>query len=159
MTEPYVRRLAEDGHLTDTEMTKRFTLIKVLACMLIPVLALSSCATQQQSPEDYVVERAQERREMLLAGELEEAYAFFSPGYRSTHSMIDFAVEERTRRISYTSAEYLSHECEESRCVVTFRLGYRVPAPVPGVSYFDGSSKVEDTWIKTRGEWWYLPEN
>ena len=142
-------------------MTKRFTHFKALALafMVLPVLSLTSCATQQANPEDYVVERAKERRELLLAGELEEAYAYFSPGYRSTHSLIDFGVEERTRRVAYTSAKYLSHECEESRCVVTFELAYRVAAPVPGVSYFDGTSKADDTWIKTQGEWWYLPTN
>ena len=127
--------------------------------MALVVISLAACATQPQTQDDYIVERAQERRDLLLAGELEDAYTFFSPGYRSTHSLIDFAVQERTRRIQYLSAKYLSHECEESRCLVTFELGYRVAAPVPGVSYFDGTSKVEETWVKTNGEWWYLPIN
>ncbi len=127
--------------------------------MVLPALTLTSCATQPSNPEEYVVERAKERRELLLAGEIEEAYEFFSPGYRSTHSLVDFAVEERTRKVGYTGAKYLSHECQESRCIVSFELAYRVVAPVPGVSYFEGKSKVEDTWIKNRGEWWYLPKN
>ena len=142
-------------------MTKQITYINalVLAFMVLPILSLTSCATQQANPEDYVVERAKERRELLLAGEIEEAYEYFSPGYRSTYSLVDFAVEERTRKVGYTGAKYLSHECEASRCIVSFELDYRVVAPVPGVSYFDGTSKVEDTWIKSKGEWWYLPKN
>ncbi len=143
------------------KMTNRNNRVKNLTRALLALAAvmLASCAAQQKSPEDYVVERAQERRDLLLAGELEEAYAFFAPGYRSTHSLIDFAVAERTKRVGYTAAKYLSHECEATRCLVTFELAYRVPAPVPGVSYFDGTSKVEDTWIKTQGDWWYLPKN
>ena len=127
--------------------------------VVLAVITLTACATQPQTQDDYVVERAQERRDLLLAGDLETAYTFFSPGYRSTHSLIDFGVQERTRRLQYTSAKYLSHDCQDSRCLITFELGYRVAAPVPGVSYFDGTSKVEETWVRTDNEWWYLPIN
>ena len=36
-------------------------------------------------------------------------------------------------------------------------IGYRVFAPVPGLIQYDGQQMVEDTWVRTSGEWWYLP--
>ena len=133
------------------------TINRVLAALAL--VSLTACATQPRSQDDYVIERAQERREFQFAGDLETVYTYFSPGYRSTHSLIDFGVQERTRRVQYTSVEYVSHECEASRCIVTLELGYRIGAPVPGVSTFEGTSMVEETWINTNGEWWYLPQN
>ena len=145
----------------DEEMMKttNYTFVFRLALAAVVAFAFASCASQPRNESDHVVERAQELRELLIAGELEEAYEYYSPGYRSTHSLIDFGVQERTRRVRYTSVNYQSHECDESRCIVKFDMGYRVATPVPGLSYYDGTSLVEDTWIKTQGEWWYLPKN
>ena len=127
--------------------------------LLVMSIFLSACAAKPVATDDYVIERAQERRELLIAGDLEQAYTYYSPGYRSTHSLIDFGVQERTRRVQQTSAKYLSHQCEESRCIVVFEMGFRVAVPIPGMTTYDGTSKVEDTWIKTNGDWWYLPKN
>ena len=124
---------------------------------MLAALLLAACATAPQSDGDIVAERAQARWDALLAGDLEEAYAFYSPGYRSTTSVIDFGVSIRTRRVMWTSAEYLEHQCEEKRCTVIFNIGFRVHRPVPGLDAWDGTDRVEESWVKTDGQWWYLP--
>lgn len=121
-------------------------------------LVLSGCATAPRGEDALVVERAQARWDAVVAGDLETAYAYYTPGYRSTHSVIDYALKVRTARVKWTSAEYLRHDCAEDRCTVVFSLDYRVAAPVPGMKVWDSKSTVEDTWVRTRGEWWYLPE-
>ncbi|NNL04698.1 MAG: hypothetical protein HKO85_05365 [Xanthomonadales bacterium] len=122
------------------------------------VALLSSCASAPKDEDGVVVKRAQERWEAVVTGDLETAYTYFAPGYRSSHSLIDYGVLMRTRKVTYISAEYMDHSCEERRCIVRFRLGFRVFAPVPGMTKYDGMQVVEDTWIKTSGEWWYLPK-
>ena len=124
----------------------------------LAVLLLGGCALNPASQEQRVVDRAQARWDAITTGDLETAYTYYSPGYRSTMSVIDFAVEIRTRRVAYTSAKYVSHQCEEARCTIKFLVGFRVPAPVPGMTVFDSTQQIEDTWIKTEGKWWYLPE-
>ena len=124
----------------------------------LAVLLLGGCALNPASQEQRVVDRAQARWDAIVAGDLETAYTLYSPGYRSAMSVIDFAVELRTRRVAYTSAEYVSHECEEARCKIKFLVGFRVPAPVPGMTVFDSTQQLEDSWVRTNGEWWYLPE-
>lgn len=124
----------------------------LLACA---VLLLAACAATPKT--DPVVERAQARWNALLAGDLETAYTYFSPGYRSTTSLIDYGVNMRTRRVRWTSAAYKDHSCEGSRCIVRFDIGFQVPRPVPGLKAWEGKDVVEDTWVQTEGQWWYLP--
>jgi hypothetical protein len=124
----------------------------------LAVLLLSACAaTGPQTPP--VVDRAQERWDALIAGDLEKAYTYYSPGYRSSTSLIDFGVSIRTRRVQWTSATYKDHSCEGERCIVRFDIGFRVPRPVPGLDVFDGKDVAEDTWIRSQGQWWYVPNN
>ena len=138
----------------DTVRSSRLALFTVLAALLL----LSGCAMTPASDDERVVKRAQDRWDAVIAGDLEAAYEFFSPGYRSTHSLIDFGVAERMRRVKRDSAEYVEHTCEETRCLVKFRVGFTVYQPVPGFPKYSSKSMVEDTWIKTNGEWWYLPK-
>ena len=123
----------------------------------LALLALSACATTPSGDDKRVTDRAQERWDAVVNDQLEEAYEYYSPGYRSATSLIDFGTEMRLRKLRYISAEYLDHECEQSRCTVRFMIGYRVFAPVPGLIQYDGQQMVEDTWVRTSGEWWYLP--
>lgn len=124
----------------------------LLACA---ALLLAACAATPAT--DPVVERAQARWNALVAGDLETAYTYFSPGYRSTTSLIDFGVAMRTRPVRWTSAAYKDHSCEGSRCIVRFDIGFQVPRPVPGMKVWNGQDVVEDTWVQTEGQWWYLP--
>ena len=125
---------------------------------ILAVFALTACAVNPASQEQKVLDRAQARWDAVIAGDFETAYDFYSPGYRSGTSLIDYIVEMRTRRVAYTSAEYVSHECEEARCTVKFHVGFRIPAPVPGMTVFDSNQMIDDIWIRNDGKWWYLPK-
>ena len=125
--------------------------------LMLSLLFLAACAGSQPASVHPVVDRAQQRWDALTVGDLETAYSFYSPGYRSATSLIDFGVSIRTQRVRWTSAEYIQHDCEESRCSVRFNIGFRVTNPAPGMPVYDGTQMLEDTWIKTGGQWWYLP--
>jgi len=129
----------------------------VLVTML-SALFLSACASQVVELENDISVRAQNRWDALLAGDFETAYEYFSPGYRSTVSMIDFAVNVRTQRVRWTSAEYKDHSCTESTCTVRFNIGFTVAKPVVGLDKWDGNNITEEKWVKTNGQWWYLPD-
>ena len=136
-------------------LARRLAPVPLVLAVLI-LLALAGCAMAPKT--DPVVERAQARWDALVAGDLETAYTFYSPGYRSSTSLIDFGVEMRTRQVRWTAAAYRDHSCEGDRCEVRFDVGFRVPRPVPGLNVYDGTDVVEDTWIRSDGQWWYLPK-
>jgi len=130
------------------------------ACLLA-LAALGACATapaSAPSPDEQVLERAQARWDALLADQLETAYSYYSPGYRSTVSVINFGTAYRLRRVKFISAQYREHSCEDTRCSVKFDVGYSVTRPVPGVDKFEHTQVIEDIWVKSGDEWWYLPK-
>jgi hypothetical protein len=126
--------------------------------LVLTAAILSACATGPGRVGNVIVERAQGRWEALLAGDFEKAYSYYSPGYRSGTSVFDFTFEIRSRRVIWTSAQYREHSCVENSCTVLFDVGYRVVQPVPGLDKWDGSDELEEKWVKTGGQWWYLPK-
>lgn len=125
--------------------------------LLIFTAALVSACAGNPPEGDPVRERAQLRWDSILSRDLDTAYSLYSPGYRSTTSRVDFEIHLRMQRVRWTSAEYLSRECENDRCIVKFKVSFAVNQPVPGVSVFESSSNVDETWVKIDGEWWYVP--
>jgi len=127
---------------------------------ILTLAALSACAaTSTASKTDTIIpERSQARWDALLSGDLETAYTYYSPGYRSTMSVVDFGVSVRLRRVTWTSAEYLDHSCDENRCDVKVKIGYKVVKAVPGMDEFHSTNVRNETWVKTDGEWWFLPK-
>ncbi len=125
--------------------------------VLLLLMLLSACATTP-SPDEIVKQKAEARWAALLSRDYASAYSYYSPGYRSTASVTDFEIGIRLRRVRWTTAEYLKHNCDENTCSVSFRVGYRVGSPVPGVDTWNGYDLITDQWVKTGGEWWYLPK-
>jgi hypothetical protein len=131
----------------------------LLLAFMLAALFLSACASTTPKPDNTIVKRAQDRWAALLADDFETAYSYYSPGYRSTTSVIDFAFKIRARRVRWTSAEYKEHSCAENSCTLVFKVGFTVNKPVPGLDKYDGSDTTEEKWVKTDGQWWYLPKN
>ena len=131
---------------------------RVFAALLC-VSALAACATTGQDTRDQLIpQRAQARWDALLSADYAAAYAYASPGYRSSNSLADFEIEVRSRRVQYTAAEYREHRCEEAVCTVKVSVDYRVVRPVAGVPEWKSSSVVEERWVYSAGEWWFLPQ-
>lgn len=127
-----------------------------LPLLALALLMLAACASTPKP--DPVVQRAQERWDALIAGDLEKAYGYYSPGFRSSTSVFDFGVGIRSRPVRWTAASYKDHQCEGERCIVRFDIEFRVPRPVPGLDVYNGEDVVEDTWIRSQGQWWYIPD-
>jgi hypothetical protein len=124
-------------------------------CLLLYV----GCAASPAVRDRLIAERAQARWDALLSSDYARAYGYMSPGYRSAHSAADFEIDFRSRRVQYTSADYLGHDCIDASCTVKIKVGYKVVRPVAGLSEWKSTDVIEERWINTDGEWWYLPES
>jgi len=136
-------------------MFKTFRYLAMAAAMTL--LAVGCASTAPSSPEDVVKQRAEQRWEAIFAREYGNAYEFYSPGYRSKYSATDLEIALRVQKVRWISADYVDQSCTEKACTLRFNLGYKVAAPVPGVDVWSGWDTIEEQWIKTSGEWWYLP--
>jgi hypothetical protein len=127
------------------------------ASMILALFIVTGCASAPATGEDAVKQRAEQRWEAIFAKEYASAYEFYSPGYRSKYSATDLEIALRVQKVRWFSADYVDHSCEEKSCIVRFNLGYKVAAPVPGIDVWTGWDTIEEQWIQTGGEWWYLP--
>ena len=132
----------------------------VTALTLAAVILLSACATTSTaSPGELVRERAQARWDALLNGDFATAYSYLSPGYRSATTVVDYEIEIRMRKVQYRTAEFQDYSCEESICTVRLKIGYKIAKPVPGMANWESDDVVSEQWIKSDGNWWFLPQS
>jgi len=137
------------------------TLSKLRLSSVIGAICLAllvGCATPLKVTNP-VEERAKERWDAVLTGDFQTAYSYYSPGYRSAKSPVDYEILMRTRRVAWISADVQSVECESNACTVDVKVGYRVGVPLPGVSKWENFSYMKERWVKTGGEWWFLPDD
>lgn len=127
-----------------------------LMAVVCVLLLLSACATSV-SKEKQVEQRATARLEALIGGDLESAYEYLSPGYRSSVSLVQYQRSILLQQVKWTSAKYLENTCEETTCIVKVLVGFTVYGALPGVKSFDGTKDIEESWVLVRGNWYLVP--
>ena len=120
---------------------------------------LAACATTGSGGGGTVVSRAEARWNAIIAGDYSTAYQYYTPGYRSSHTPGDFEVAMRLRKVQIREVKFLEDNCEASVCTLKFETKYHVTSPVPGLDAWTSSTKIEEKWVKTGGNWWYFPED
>lgn len=140
-------------------MRKSFGLPGAMAGLLLGVsILVSACATAPTANE-IIAQRAQARWDTLFSGDLNGAYQYFSPAYRSSVSSIQFQRRVLTQKVIWTGAEYIDSDCSDVSCKVKILLKFSVIGAVPGVPRFDSQQEVVENWVKSEGQWWFVPED
>jgi hypothetical protein len=129
------------------------------AIALLLAALVSACATTAKPAVTDIKQRAQARWDALLKGDYDTAYGFYSPGYRSAHSRVDFEIAVRSRRVRWTSAEVKESSCKADVCKIKTRVGYAVAGALPGVPVWKSKQDMQENWVRTDGQWWYLPDD
>jgi hypothetical protein len=119
---------------------------------------ITGCATMNVSPEEAVTLRAQERWDVLLADDLEAAYEYLTPGYRSSVSPKGYQRKLLLQPVQWTEAEVRETSCSESTCKVKISIKFTVYGAVPGRQKFDSRGFVDENWIRIDNEWFLAPE-
>jgi hypothetical protein len=127
-----------------------------LFAMMLVIVMLSACAAAP-SAENDLKNRAQARWDALLARDYATAYSFYTPGYRSSTTVVDFEIAQRVRRVVWTGAKVEEASCSGDVCTLDTVTSYQVVRPVPGMTKWDSDSVTPEKWIRTDGQWWYVP--
>lgn len=137
------------------------SVLRTLGMAMLSTAFLAACATTPGggSGGGAVVDRANARWQALVTGDFPTAYSYYSPGYRSSKTVGDFELSMRLRKVQFRGAEYADHECEGESCVLKFNVQYSIASPVPGLTKWESKTILEERWIRTQGEWWYLPDD
>lgn len=112
-------------------------------------LVLAACATTPPKPADAIVkERSQARWDLMVKGDFDKAYEYFSPSSRQTMSLPGF--KSRIKAGFWKAVKVDKVECSSAdRCEVTMTIDYdyrgqRVMTP------------HRETWIRDESNWWLL---
>ena len=116
---------------------------------MVVATALCGCAgmTSSEAPEVIVKQRAQDRWNAMIAGDLTKAYSYMSPASRTSISPELF--RNSVRPGFWKSAEVESAQCVKDACDVVVQVTYQSR----------GSSirtPVKETWVNSEGGWWHV---
>jgi hypothetical protein len=128
---------------------------------VLVLAALSGCAAgpgaTKAADESAVRTRAVERWDLLIAHKAEKAWDYLSPGYRETKPRDIYAAEMNSRGMRWTKATFESQICDGDLCKVHLLIAYNVDLGGP-VGRVGSLSPVEESWIKVKGQWYFLPD-
>lgn len=132
--------------------------IKYKINLTLILIMMVGCSGPEPEPADAVAERAQARWKLLIERDFDEAWEYYSPGFRETMDQRDFVYDMERRPVRWRAAQVGGVECEADRCTVTTDVTYNVPGAPSGMSRIENSRPVQETWIRAEGAWWFMPE-
>lgn len=114
--------------------------------------AMTGCAMlKPEPPEQKVTQRAAAYWQARVAGKIDQAYPYLTPGYRSLHTVDQFWGTVGSGA-GLKGAQVVRVACEAEKCKATIRLD--VVPMIPGVASGIVSTHLEDTWLLEDGQWW-----
>lgn len=126
-----------------------------LPAALVLVLTLAACGGEPPPPEETLEERIMARWALVLERDFENAWDYYSPGFRQATPRFDFARDMSRRPLAWLDAELQSVECDGDRCDVRVRVSYR-PIGAPGpISRMQMERTIDEVWIRVADNWWF----
>ena len=116
-------------------------------------ILLAACASLNSEPsEDQVRQRATDRWQALVAGDISRAYNYSTPGYRAVVTPEGFRGRIGSGG-SWVGAEIVAVNCSEAvKCVARVRIDFK---PILGRRFGDKiSTHADETWLFENGQWW-----
>lgn len=137
------------------DFSSRFSAKATLAALAVATLALAGCASQPKlTPEEIVKQRADERWQYLVKGDLEKAYAMLTEGERKITSYD--AYRSRITNGLWIKGEAVEVTCETEKCVARIHLDSKPPLG----SRFGSNISVyfNETWLLEDGQWRFFAQ-
>lgn len=116
-------------------------------------LAVAGCASvsANRTPEEVVRQRATERVQAFVKGDLARSYSLTAPSYRNLRDL-DAYKRSFGPGVTWQKAEVKNVTCEPVRCKVAIAVGVK---PLIRGSFGDTITvQFEETWLLEDGNWW-----
>jgi hypothetical protein len=131
--------------------------------LLLPFLVACAAGTGTRTPgsdEAQLSTRPIERWNHLIGGEIDRAWDYLSPGYRSTRNRVGYIEAMSNRPVEWIAADYHSHSCDENGrfCTVNLKVTFKVRSRQTGVGDVEAFSYLSERWVKSGDIWYHVPE-
>lgn len=129
---------------------------KLARCLLVLSLLVSAVTHAYDNPSDVtatqnIEERAQMRWDALVAGQIETAYEFANPGFRSAIPLEHYIQRQTHIGARWIAAQVERVDCSATRCEVSVNVTYQLPDPGMAIDF---ERQFEEIWILTDEQWW-----
>lgn len=131
--------------------------ITLLALCAVSLLFVACTTTTTTS--ELIEQRAMARWNAVLSEDIDAAYAYLSPGYRSSVSYKQYYRSLLLIQVKWTSADYIESICEETTCNVKILLNFTIYGAVPGVASMESKQVIEESWVLVDDAWYLVPKN
>ena len=113
-------------------------------------LLITGCAGlgTPKTPEEQVAKRAQERLDALLARDVDKAYSYTTPTFRTRETRNQYAARYRGA-VNWTDAKIGKVTCQEDRCDVEAQITYEMARP-----RISNTSSLDERWVKVDNQWY-----
>lgn len=101
-----------------------------------------------ETKEEMVMRRSKEFWDARIAGDIDKAYQYLSPGSKTVLSTLGFA--NKSSHVKFTKFETSSVTCEEDACYVNGMLTYDHP------KMNNIRTPIKDIWVFEQNEAWYV---
>lgn len=125
-----------------------------LVALLLAAGFLVGC---ESAPEETAHERSEARWALMIDREFEQAWDYYTPGFRETTPRKAFSDDMKRRPIRWYDAKVEEADCDGDRCTISVEVTYRAIAAPHGQSHMRMTRKLDETWIRLDGQWWYSP--
>jgi len=126
------------------------TWANLLASALLIAIAAGCAALDSRDGREVVTQRAKERWDAVIAGDLKKAYGFISPAGRTVLTYEGY--EKSIRKGFHRAARVTEVRCTGPElCEVTLEIEYEFSGRRMKTPFFE-------KWVKQESQWWYLYE-
>lgn len=140
----FIRIFINQKLFWSVDARKRFVMISLLA-----ILSACAAAPSKGKIEDIVAQRAQQRWDLMIKGDLPAAYAFLSPASRSTVSLDAFQSRNKPGYWKKTVVKEVVCEAPDL-CDAKMELTYDLR------DLKDRIQEIQEKWTLDEGQWWLV---
>lgn len=134
---------------------------RFLAVLLLMPTLLVGCQTfggaaSSEAMESALRERVESRWDAVLAVDFDKVYTFATPAYRKTYDLRHFhnqyAVQVQRTGAEVREIDFMDDTFTTAKVIVM--LSFQTTGFGSGV--IDGVSRIEETWVRENGKWWFV---
>lgn len=131
----------------------KFTTFRLKLAYVLASCVLVACATSpvKSSPEESVKQRASQRANAFIKGDLESSYGLTAPSYRKLRDLEAYK-RNLGSAAKWETAEIKSVTCEPQRCRAL--LSVNVKPLIRGRFGDTITVQFEEIWLLEDGNWW-----
>ena len=123
---------------------------RLLASALLIAIAAGCAALDSRDGREVVTQRAKERWDAVIAGDLKKAYGFISPAGRTVLTYEGY--EKSIRKGFHRAARVTEVRCTGPElCEVTLEIEYEFSGRRMKTPFFE-------KWVRQDSQWWHLYE-